>query len=304
MGGILDIVGIGKKIYDTKKSREARRFVVFVARAFLNRKRMERLEEFFTKDPLLARVAAECPTVYEQPTRAFFYNGSTFDTRIELLFQHMNFLKETCKEEVLSGLYGGETYSLWESRDNGEPLRFELGFRPGQKKEGLLSLVMRLSEQDLYQVMFWIAPDAAGEPSLWIGALQGPNMENAKDIIVRVTRRFHSYRTKNFMLHATQEMAKALGLRHIYAVTNQGYYANAHIRLDRKLKTDFTEFWKESGGRPCKDARFYELPMTEARKTPEEIPARKRNYYRKRYALLDEVDAAIASAVQNLLQAK
>ena len=296
----LDFIRLGKTIYDTKKSREARRFAVFVVRSALNRKRMERIHRFFTADPLLARVAEAYPFVYEQPTRAFFYNGSTFDERIELLFGHMNFLKETCRDDVLLGLYGGETYPLWESRDEGEPLRFLLSFHPGQRKEGLLSFVMRLSEQDLYQVMFWIAPDAAGEPSLWIGALQGPNMENAKDIVVRVTRRCHSYRTKNFMLHATQEMAKALGLRHIYAVTNQGYYANAHIRLDRKLKTDFTKFWEECGGRPCEDMRFYELPMTEARKAPEEIPARKRNYYRKRYAMLDEVDAAIARAVQDL----
>ncbi len=296
----MDFIRLGKTIYDTKKSREARRFVVFVVRSLWNRKRMERIHRFFTADPLLARVAEEYPFVYEQPTRAFFYNGSTFDERIELLEQHMNFLKDTCQEDVFLGIYGGETYPLWESRDEGEPLRFLLSFHSGQRKEGLLSLVMRLGEHDLYQVMFWIAPDAAGEPSLWIGALQGPNMENAKDLVVRVTRRCHSYRTKNFMLHATQEMAKALGLRHIYAVTNQGYYANAHIRLDRKLKTDFTEFWKECGGRPCADTRFYELPMTEARKTPEEIPARKRNYYRKRYAMLDEVDAAIADAVQNL----
>lgn len=296
----MDYIRLGKTIYDTKKSREARRFVVFVVRSFLNSKRMERIRRFFTADSLLARVAEEYPFVYEQPTRAFFYNGSTFDERIELLEQHMNFLKDTCQKDVLLGLYGGETYPLWESQDDGEPLRFLLSFHPGQRKEGLLSLVMRLSEHDLYQVMFWIAPDAAGEPSLWIGALQGPNMENAKEIVVRVTRRCHSYRTKNFMLHATQEMAKALGLRHIYAVTNQGYYANAHIRLDRKLKTDFTEFWKECGGYPCEDVRFYELPLTEARKTPEEIPARKRNYYRKRYAMLDEVDAAIASAVQDL----
>ncbi len=296
----MDFIRLGKTIYDTKKSREARRFVVFVVRSLWNRKRMERIHRFFTADPLLARVAEEYPFVYEQPTRAFFYNGSTFDERIELLEQHMNFLKDTCQEDVFLGIYGGETYPLWESRDEGEPLRFLLSFHSGQRKEGLLSLVMRLGEHDLYQVMFWIAPDAAGEPSLWIGALQGPNMENAKDLVVRVTRRCHSYRTKNFMLHATQEMAKALGLRHIYAVTNQGYYANAHIRLDRKLKTDFTEFWKECGGRPCADTRFYELPMTEARKTPEEIPARKRNYYRKRYAMLDEVDAAIAGAVQDL----
>ena len=80
---------------------------------------------------------------------------------------------------------------------------------------------------------------------------------------------------KNFILHVTQEVAKALGLVHIYAVTNYGYYANTHMRMEKKLKTSFTVFWEESGGHPCEDKCFYELPMTEARKTMEEIPTRK-----------------------------
>ena len=165
-----------------------------------------------------------------------------------------------------------------------------------------MSVVLRLDEADLYQMMFWIAPNKAGEWALWIGAMQGPNMENAKDIVKKVTKRCHAYRTKNFILHATQETAKALGLKHIYAVTNYGYYANNHIRRDRKLKTSFSDFWKESGGRPCADQRFYELPMTEYRKTMEEVPTRKRANYRKRYALLDEVDASIAEKVHALLK--
>ena len=45
--------------------------------------------------------------------------------------------------------------------------------------------------------------------------MQCPNMENAKDIVKKVTKRCHAYRTKNFILHATQETAKALGLKHI-----------------------------------------------------------------------------------------
>ena len=83
-------------------------------------------------------------------------------------------------------------------------------------------------------------------------------------------------------------------------MTNYGYYANNHVRRDRKLKTDFGAFWEESGGNLCDDTRFYELPMTEYRKTMEEIPTRKRANYRKRFALLDEIDASIAAHLQAL----
>ena len=298
----MNYIALGKKIYDLKNPREARRNIVFVARCFLNSGRMEKLHRFFMADPTFQRMTEEYPFAYEQATRSFFYNRSTFDERMEIIENHMSFMKAHLQENVFLGLYGKKDYTLWESRDEGDPLRLALSFRSGQRKEGMMALVLRLNDAYLYQVMFWIAPDQNEEWSLWIGALQGPNMENAKDVVKKVTRRCHSYRTKNFILHATQEMAKALGLLHIYAVTNYGYYANTHMRMEKKLKTSFTDFWEESGGKSLPDRRFYELPMTEYRKTMEEIPTRKRNNYRKRYALLDEVDASVAEAVKALLR--
>ena len=298
----MDYIKLGKKIYNTKNKNEARRMLVFIVRCLLNRRRMDQLHQFFMKNNLRKRIAEEYPFVYEQPTRAFFYNQSTFDERIRLVEQHMEYLEKHVKEEVFLGLYSRKEYVLWESRKELEHLRFELSYHPGQRKEGILSVVMRLGDDYLYQMMFWIAPDKKGEWALWIGAMQGPNMENAKDVVKKVTRSCYSYRTKNFILHATQEMAKALGLTHIYAVTNYGYYANNHVRRDRKLKTSFSDFWEESGGHACEDRRFYELPMTEYRKDMEEVPARKRNYYRKRYALLDEVDASIAENIKLLMK--
>lgn len=298
----MDYIELGKKIYNMENPREVKRCVVFVARCLLNNGRMKKIHQFFHQNELLAKVAEEYPFVYEQPTRAFFYRNSTFDERVELLEQHMRFIQMHFKKEVFLGLYNRQAYPLWESKDESGHLCFELWYNPGQRKEGILSIVLRLDEYYLYQMMIWIAPNKDGEWSLWIGAMQGPNMANAKDVIRKVTRRCHSYRTKNFILHVTQEVAKALGLKHIYAVTNYGYYANTHMRMEKKLKTSFGDFWEESGGHPCEDKRFYELPMTEARKTMEEIPTRKRNYYRKRYALLDEVDASVAEQIKLLLK--
>ncbi|BAL84353.1 hypothetical protein SELR_26450 [Selenomonas ruminantium subsp. lactilytica TAM6421] len=291
---MLDFGKIGKKIYNLDNPREFRRYIVFRGRCMLHPLRMKRLEKFFVSSELLAKIADIYPFVYEQPTRAFFYNKSTFEERADLVEKHMMFLIDNLKENEIIDLYSKKEKILWESSDDGETLHLELMYHPGQRKEGLLSIRLVAADSGiLYQIMFWIAPDKSGEWSLWIGAMQGPNMENAREVIKQLTKRCHAYRTKNLILHATQEVAKALGLKHIYAVTNYGYYAMNHIRTDRKLKNSFSDFWAESGGIPCKDKRFYELPLTEYRKTMEEVPTRKRANYRKRYALLDEIDNAI-----------
>lgn len=166
--------------------REVKRCVVFVARCLLNNGRMKKIHQFFHQNELLAKVAEEYPFVYEQPTRAFFYRNSTFDERVEILEQHMGFMEKYFKKDVFLGLYGENPYTLWESKDEIGSLRFELSFNPGERKEGLLSVVLHLDDVMLYRIMFWISPDKKGDMSLWIGAMQGPNVENAKDLVKKL----------------------------------------------------------------------------------------------------------------------
>lgn len=291
-----NFIELGKKIYDLNNPREAHRFAVFVARCCLNPRRINRLEKFFEQSELLKKIAASYPFVYEQATRAFFYYRSTFEERIRLIEEHMEFLSARLNEDFMLRLYGDEKIELWRL-----PLDETLGemnlvicAEPGQRKEGLAAIMFNLpDETPVYQIIFWIARSPSGEWAMWLGAMQGANVDDARDLIKRITKRCHAYRTKNLILYAAQAVARSLGVEKIFAVTNEGYYANNHVRRDRKLKTSFSDFWAEAGGTPTDDKRFYELPLTETRKTVEEIPSHKRAQYRRRFALLDELDAAI-----------
>jgi uncharacterized protein VirK/YbjX len=127
-------------------------------------------------------------------------------------------------------------------------------------------------------------------------------MDEARELIKRLTKAFHGYRTKNLILYMLQAAARSLGVEKIYGVTNEGYYAMNHMRANRKLKTSFSDFWLEAGGEKTGNPRFDSLPLTEPRKTMEEVPTRKRAVYRKRFALLDEIDAQIAEKMSSILK--
>lgn len=297
---ISEIIELGKRIYDTGNLREVHRLIVFVGRAMLHYSGMKSLQQFFAEDELRQRILAKNPFPMEQATRAFFYNGSTFEERKQLIQQHYELLQEKMAAEQVLALSMHGNYEIWHSADEDVEWRTVLAMEPGQRKEGLMSLEMKLGTDNLYQIMFWLAKDKAGEEALWIGAMQGPNMENAKDIIKDVTKRSFRYRTKNLILYMTMAVARALGVKRIYAVSNEGYYANNHVRRDRKLKTDFGAFWEEAGGHVTDDPRFYEIPLVEPRKTMEEVPTRKRAVYRKRFAFLDEVDAMIQQNMERI----
>ncbi len=299
-----NFVELGKRIYNLENIREAHRFVVFVTRCTFNAGKMRRIIKFFNSSELLSKVAETFPFVYEQPTRAFFYNRSTFDERIRLIEEHMTFLQSNLNPQVVESLYSNNPLKLWQMEldEDFKSMELVMSIESGQRKEGLLSLLLRLDNgKPLYQIIFWIAKDNAGDWAMWIGALQGPNMDDAKEVVKKITKQCHAYRTKNLILYAAQAVTRNLNLKKIYAVTNEGYYANNHVRIDRKLKTSFSDFWIEAGGSHTDDERFDILPLTEARKSAEEIPTRKRAVYRRRFALLDEIDSTIEQKIKEIL---
>ncbi len=297
-----NFIALGKKIYDTNNPREAHRMVVFVTRCCIHHKKMRQIRKFFSQNEFFSQVADRFPFVYEQPTRAFFFNKSTFSERASIIEEHMSFLYENMREDVVLDIYGGRKIPLWQMEIDGRMLKLVICMEPGQRKEGLLSLMLYLEDQTLYQVVFWIARSKRSGTSLFIGAMQGPNMSDAKDVIKLVTKKCHAYRTKNLIIYVTRAVARSLGLEHIYAVTNAGYYAMNHIRRDRKLKTSYSDFWMEAGGWHTKDERFDELPLTEVRKSMAEISTHKRAVYRRRFALLDEIDASISEEIKKLMK--
>ena len=299
---MLNFIDIGKKIYNTENPREMHRLLVFIMRAYRHYPRVRKLYEFFGENKLREAIIKKNHFPLEQATRAFFYAKSTMNERARLIENHFRIMEERLKPEAFVELGTFGKYRIWASEDEDIDWYTQLVFEPGQRKEGLLSVMMNLGTEHLYQIMFWLDYDENNEPSLFIGAMQGPNMENARDIVKDMTKRSHRYRTKNLILYMTQAVARSLSMRHIYAVTNEGYYAMNHIRRDRKLKTDFSAFWEEAGGHISSDPRFYELPLVEPRKTMEEVPTRKRAVYRKRFEFQDKVDEIIAANMAKILK--
>lgn len=298
---MINFFTIGRQIYNLKNWRELHRCVVFMVRAYLHYFGMKKMLRFFLDDELLKTTFKDKLYPMEQATRAFFYKNSTFRERSDLIMNHYGFLKEKLKSEKFTDLCQSRSALIWKSNDEDVDWSTYLYFFLGQRKEGLLSLVMLLDDKPLYQIIFWINKDHNGDNSLWIGAMQGPNMDNAKEVIKETTKRAYRYRTKNLIVYMTMAVARTLELKHIYAVSNAGYYAMNHVRRNRKLKTDFGAFWKEVGGHVTDDERFYELPMIESRKTPEEIPTRKRAMYRKRFDFQDDVDKQIKMNMQKIM---
>ncbi len=292
---------VGKKLYQTQYLKEMKRYLVFRVRCRMHGEEMEGLVNFFKATPLREKLLEGTPSFVEQATRSFFYKDSDYPDRIALIENHVQFLEGRCKPEFLQTLYADNKHLVcWQEDYQGQPLHLDLYFHGGQRKEGCLSLALFLGTEELYQIMFWLGPDAQKEPALFIGALQGP--VHANDVIKALTKDFFGYRTKNLIFYGIRNVARVLGCTKIYAVTNDGYYAMNHLRSDRKLKTSFTDFWQECEGVPAADKRFYLMPVAEHRKDMSELKPSKRAQHRRRFERLDRIDAAFTQSFAGWLQ--
>ncbi|MCD8361139.1 MAG: VirK/YbjX family protein [Acidaminococcaceae bacterium] len=290
---------IGKDLYKTHILKEWKRYVVFMTRCHLHKGQIGDLMSFFAATPLRKAMLEHTTSFVEQTTRAFFYKDSTWDERIAIVKHHIEYLENTLNEEAMSKLYArGERIRLWEDLYEEQPLTMDLLFHGGQRKEGCLSLVLSLGEDELYQIMFWLAPSPEdGAMSLWIGALQGT--PNGSEVTKGLTKAFFGYRTKNLIFYGIRNVAVALGCKHLYAVSNAGYYAMNHVRRDRKLKTSLDDFWQECEGQACRDQRFFEMPIAEYRKSMEELKPSKRAQHRRRFAKMDEITESVTEMLNN-----
>ena len=288
---------VGKSLYHMHVLKEVKRYLVFRTRCRLHSGAVNDVLDFFDATPARWSWLKGTPSFLEQTTRAFFYKDSTWDERVALVKNHILLLEQYFQPELMNQLYGEQKrVELWRDSYEDKPLTLDLFFHAGQRKEGCLSLMLFYGDEALYQIMFWLGRNIAdGKPAIFIGALQGP--QNGNELIKGLTKAFFGYRTKNLIFYGMRSFAKALGIEQIYAVANEGYYAMNHIRADRKLKTDFGAFWQECEGSQCSDRRFYVMPTAEYRKSMEELKPSKRAQHRRRFAKMDEIEAAVAAAV-------
>lgn len=291
---------MSRKIYDDNNFSAYRRSLVFIVRSMLNYNKMQKLREFLEDNPFRHNIIAMQPAIFEQVTRCIFYRDSTFDERLKLITDHLTFFETNFHQDALWQIFLGEGITLWNSNYNNETISLELHMHDNYHREGLMGLILKIEGKAIYTIMFWIELNNKNEPILKIGTIQG--RRNGLAINRALTKYFFGFRPKDFILFGLRTVAAQLAIKQIYAVSNYGHYANNHIRLNRKLKTSLDKFWNETGGKIYDDPRFFEIPINEPRKDIEDVVSHKRNLYRKRYTLLDEVKKTIVQSFECILQ--
>lgn len=276
-----------------------RKRVQFYSRALWHKTEIESMREVFSSWGV-APLLATNPRIYEKPLYPYMIHPMGSNDRFEALYAHYRFVGKKFKPELIDHLSAGFVL-IGRICEQEMPFDIRLDRIRHFANEGEMTLGLYGPKGERYYVLSFNFDDRDGGKIL-IGSLQGTSDiegEDAKEIIKNVTKALHGLRPQIALVTILQIVGRLLEIPSMWGVRTQAHVYNASSRIKR-IKTDYDFFWNEAGGL-CENETLYALPMTYERKSLEEIKSNKRSMYKKRYAMLDDLETQIEENLGSLI---
>jgi len=166
-----------------------------------------------------------------------------------------------------------------------------IDYSPWLAREGHLTLSLFKGDFRAFTIAFSLSNWP--ETELFIGGIQGRNDDRILDMYRDLTKEFHGVRPRDLMLELLRLFALKIGAQHIYAVADD-HKISRHSYFGKKgtLGLNYDDVWVERGGSRVAETHF-ELPLAGTRRDLNEVAAKKRSMYRRRYEMFDELETSL-----------
>lgn len=174
---------------------------------------------------------------------------------------------------------------------NGDEYRIILSTDIQYSREGFFTLVLFDKLGKIMTLAFSI-DFSIPKPRLLIGSLQATPVDGLNRIR-HATHEMFGLQPRMFLIHLVKVFGNILGVQEIEAISDNNHVYNS-LRYRRRLKNKFQSydaFWEEIGTQSYNGN--FNIDIAIHRKPIEEYPSKKRSEYRKRFALLDEIEAKV-----------
>lgn len=265
----------GKKSYRMKRLR-------FRLRSFLHRQNIQRFSTFIQQYPVLTVLLNKRPNYSYPLVHRFLDKRFNAKQRLEAICDNLTFLPE--KLTALG------YPPLWEQAvDFGEIVpNFELrlNINEFQPMEGYWALELR---QKSTQKLIYLLTFGKIQQALLIAVIQGSNTPEAKETVKQLTKLCHGLRPAHLMIEVMKILTKALGYPTLLGIPHQ-YQNKSRFVQSKRYVVDYDTIFRESGG---KLQTYWQLPLARRDEDLTDIPSKKRSMYRKRFAMLAELEQRI-----------
>lgn len=178
--------------------------------------------------------------------------------------------------------------------DEGLHIRME---KPASyEHEGEVNISLFSAETRLYSLVFTLSQQGIGRVA-YIGALQGLHSDAALEIYRGLTHRMFGLRPRDLLVDAFRMLCVELGVTRILAISNAGRVSsNVYFSSSTQVHSSYDSAWLDAHAVAAEE-NFFDLGPARIERASDDIPSRKRAQYRRRYAMLDALQAQIRQAV-------
>lgn len=258
----------------------------------LSREWMSELSQWSHLDALLTR-QPRLPVRLHRPYLAVNFSRHQV---LDALRYHYTLLSEAMSSAELTAYLNTQALPLAQMEGkNGDTFTLELTMQVNLDKEGDSTILMRNADGDVLAEMTFTLLDYQNQRTLFIGGLQGGKRDLPHEAIQNATKSCHGLFPKRLVMEAICRFAERLHVEQILAVSNEVHIFRGERYQDKnkKILSDYDTFWEALGGERDNQG-YYHIPVAIARKDIAEIASKKRAEYRRRYELMDTIQAQMS----------
>ena len=270
----------GKKSYRMKRFR-------YHLRSLLHWQTIKKFERFVNQNPLLVMLLNARPGFSYPLVHRFLDKRFNSRQRFEEMCANLTFLPEKLTALHLPPLWQqpicfGEVIPDFE---------LYLTINDYQAMEGYWALELRYKPT---QELVYLLTFGRVQKALLIAVIQGPNFEGSKEMVKLLTKKCHGLRPAYLMVEAMKALTKVLGYSALWGIPHK-YQNKSRFVQSKRYVVDYDAIFAESAG-TLKE--YWELPLHFETKNMNDIPSNKRSMYRKRYAMLAQLQENMAEALK------
>jgi uncharacterized protein VirK/YbjX len=246
-------------------------------------------------DPRFAWMVERHPLFPALTTRPYINAAWSMQERRQVLEQHYAML-----DDVASILHfaPGQSITLTSLDEVEQGVQLTLDKPHWLADEGEVAINLFVGDTRIYSLVFTLG-ERKGRRIAYVGALQGKAGGNGLEENRRLTRAAHGMRPRDLLFAAFRMLCTHMRVVAILAIADANNICHsAYFNGSKQIYVQHDPTWQEYGGVIRSDG-FFEVPVPVPYRDADDVPARKRAMYRRRYAMLHRIDTTIATRIKD-----
>lgn len=269
----------------------------FTLRTLLYYPWVNNLTNFILKHDYLSSTVYQYPILVSKMQRPYLSSSFKMSEKLNAIKDSYEFIDNHFSEKMRKLLYTEGKVILGEiCGNNSEVFYINLALYPHYDKEGEFNLILTNSNNITLSTLTFSLQRKKEKFRVFIGGLQGAQKGVDHSIIKAATKNLYGIFPKKVLMESLYFLEKSLEMKidKICVGNNQHVYTAKRYKKKRTIHSSYDSFWESLNAEKTK-VGLWILPEKLEKKDILSVPSKKRGQYRKKYSLLDELEASILS---------